>query len=195
MFFNIELEALTPRFAIGVKRDPIRQILLAPTNHLTNCELVKEIQTWTVIDNIYKYIQTLCKLSGNSLLEGIAANFGKWETASADDDSDYAMDCHGHIHMYLSRDAVDKLSALDEKCGWRAIHARIKNPDTYLESDCHDLEVCRLIRAEHKLLHDRMDAIQNKLDAVMEETKKDAASTKEDLAKLIRELLTLNNNK
>ena len=277
------MEALTPGFAIGVKRDPIRQILFAPTDHVTNCVLVQENQTWTVINNIYQHIKQM--LPGQVVLEGIAANFGKWETANADDDSDYAMDCHGHIHMYLSRAAVDELSALsraavdkpsaavdkpsaavdkpsaavdkpsaavdkpsaavdkpsaavdkpsaavdkpsaavdkpsaavdkpsalspaavdklpalDEKWGWRAIHARIKNPDTYLESDCRDLEVCRLISAEHKLLRDDMAVIKNKLDAAstkedlarfMEETKKDAASTKEDLARFMEEIKVL----
>lgn len=60
------------------------------------------------------------------MLEGIAANFEKWETASSNDDSDYALDCHSHLHIFLSRTAVNMLSALEDTAGWKAILARIK---------------------------------------------------------------------
>ena len=100
---------------MSVKRDPALQIMLSPKKHVPNYVLMKDVNTWNTIKTVYT---TLSKKINACALEGIAVNFGKWETASAQDESEYALDCHGHFQMHLSCIAVNTLSHIDS---WKAI--------------------------------------------------------------------------
>ena len=161
-------EIMKGRYWIVSRRAPIRDILLVPRAHCTNCELVKEKEMWNVVKTIYSIVKECVKnintIPGtNGAFEGIAANFGKWETA---DDSEYAIDCHGHLHINLTRAAVDKLT---EMPGWGAMSGRVKNPDNYLEEDCRDLEVHRVIGLENSLLRSDVAAIKDDVGQIKAE--------------------------
>ena len=169
-------EIMKGRYWIVSRRAPIRDILLVPRAHCTNCELVKDKEMWNVVKTIYSIVKECVKNINNipgtdGAFESIAANFGKWETASANDDSEYAIDCHAHLHINLTRAAVDKLT---EMRGWGAMSGRVKNPDNYLEEDCRDLEVHRVIGLENSLLRNDVAAIKDdvgQIKAEMQELK------------------------
>ena len=40
--------------------------------------------------------------------------------ASANDGFDCAINCHSHLYIFLTHVAVNKLSALGERSGWKA---------------------------------------------------------------------------
>ena len=142
---------------MSVKRDPARQIMLSPKKHVPNYVLMKDVNTWNTIETVFT---TLSKKINACALEGIAVNFGKWETASAKDESEYALDCHGHFHMHLSRIAVNTLSHIDS---WKAIHGRVKHPENYLDKDIHELEVRRLIPLENSVIWGELGLVQKDL--------------------------------
>ena len=142
---------------MSVKRDPARQIMLSPKKHVPNYVLMTDVNTWNTIETVYT---TLSKKINAFALEGIAVNFGKWETASAKDESEYALDCHGHFHMHLSRVAVNTLSDID---GWKAIHGRVKHPENYLDKDIHELEVRRLFPLENSVIWGELGSFRKDL--------------------------------
>ena len=142
---------------MSVKRDPVRQILLSPKKHVPNYVLMKDVNTWNTIEIVFT---TLSKKINACALEGIAVNFGKWETASAKDESEYALDCHGHFHMHLSRIAVNTLSDID---GWEPIRGRVKHQENYLEKDIHELEVRRLMPLENSIIWGELGLVQKDL--------------------------------
>ena len=142
---------------MSVKRDSARQIMLSPKKHVPNYVLMTDVNTWNTIETVYT---TLSKKINAFALEGIAVNFGKWETASAKDESEYALDCHGHFHMHLSRVAVNTLSDID---GWKAIHGRVKHPENYLDKDIHELEVRRLIPLEKSVIWGELGSFRKDL--------------------------------
>ena len=107
---------------------------------------MKDVNTWETIKIVHTTLKELIK---QCALEGIAVNFGKWETASANDESEYALDCHGHIHLHLSRKAVN---ILQDSAGWKAIRGRVEHPENYLDKDIHELEVRRLIPLENSVI-------------------------------------------
>eukprot|EP00731_Ephydatia_muelleri_P006195 Em0003g443a len=146
-----------PEFNVSVKRDPARQIMLSPKKHVPNYVLMTDVNTWNTIETVYT---TLSKKINAFALEGIAVNFGKWETASAKDESEYALDCHGHFYMHLSRVAVNTLSDID---GWKSIHGRVKHPENYLDKDIHELEVRRLIPLEKSVIWGELGSFRKDL--------------------------------
>jgi len=168
-------------FLLGNRREPTRDLMLAPLKHATNREVITYPGTWNMINDIYKTLQEIGRVP---MLDGVGANFGKWETYNTNDDSQYALDCHGHIHLLLSRTATDSLS---EEIGFNGLKGRVNHPTNYLEEDCRDLEFFRLISLEHSLLRHDMSSMKTDIIGIKTDIigmKTDIIGIKTDMSKV-----------
>lgn len=147
--------------------------------------MVENAKVWKTVHGIYA---VLTEGHERPMLEGIAANFGKWETANSVDTSEYALDCHGHLHLLLSRLAIDRLSN-DEGC--RGLVGRVNHPDTHLEEDCRELENHRLLSLENKIIRGSLQRLDTKVSDIAsrmdksENQLKDISSKLETLLQLV----------
>ena len=151
------LQAAGAHFHLGARRETVRDLMLAPVAHAVNREVLAWVETWQAIRRIQSVLQ-------NGIVK-ITSNFGKWETAASNDDSQYAIDCHAHVHLHLTRTAVDWLCADD---GCKGLRGRVNPPTSLLEEDCRQLETARLISLEHGQLMrkvNKLEAGQAKLEA------------------------------
>eukprot|EP01137_Pigoraptor_chileana_P035561 Opistho-2@29774 len=141
------------------RREPTRDILLVPVNHRINKYLLQDPKTWEAIAAFQtKY--------GHGCFEGIAANFGKWESRNATDSSEHAVDCHGHIHLLVSPSCMD---AIANETGGSAARGRTQHPPSHAELDARDLEICRLISHEHEMLREENKMLRERNDQLQAE--------------------------
>jgi len=164
--------AFSKNFNLGNRREPIRDLLLVPKYHKTNDQLVTDSDMWNTIALIIRLFEAVIRTSiqnlpttANTVLEGVAVNFGRWETAQSMDDSQYALDCHGHIHLLLTRLAVDVLVKDD---GFSGLRGRVQHPDTNLELDCREMENLRLLGAENKIMQNDISIIKSQLSQIID---------------------------
>jgi hypothetical protein len=127
--------------------------MLAPVTHAVNRDVLVWVETWQAIQQMQSVLkQGIVK---------ITAYFGKWEAAASNDDSQYAIDCHAHVHLHLTRQAVDRLCEDD---GCKGLRGRVHPPTSLLEEDCRQLETARLISLEHGQLMSKVDKLEGKVD-------------------------------
>jgi len=159
---------------LGNRREPTRDLLMAPQDHQTNREFIIETNTWNAIKGINTKVE---ELGSNSKLEGIAVNFGRWETVSSQDDSQYALDCHAHVHLYLSRPSIDIMSS---DAGFKGLKGRVNHPNLHLEEDCRLLEGHRLNPLENKLTRNDLSQLKG-----------DVSQLKDNMSEILPILRTL----
>jgi len=140
-------------FLLTSRYEPTRDLLLAPIKHATNRELAEGEIFWDLVNQLVQYFQGLLGDTGDPL-EGVALNFGKWETANLLDASIYALDCHGHAHLLLT---PELFYVLEDNKDFLPLRGRFTDPNLHLREDCRDLEVEGLIAAENEDLRNRMD--------------------------------------
>lgn len=156
------------------RREQLRELLLCPLAHMVNVQFVKFTETWQCVAKVVKILSA--STPGNHAVQGIAINFGKWETANATNKADirYAVDCHAHMHLQLSRTAVDLLG---EQKGMTCLRSRVYDPEDYLEIDASNLETNRILYLEQETLARKVDRLIDDVAAVK--------TTLEDLVKLL----------
>ena len=157
---DIEKTASTAGCVLANLHEPIRDVLLAPSSeHCDNRTFVTRKKTWEAVcaitDSLQHHADEAMEVPA---VEGVAVNFGKWETSNAwDSEAIYAFECHAHLHMLLSRPTVDRLA----KLGAKGLVGRINHPSDHTEKDCRDLEAFRLLAAETKAIKTQLDQVSN----------------------------------
>lgn len=147
-------------------------MILAPKAHKTNEELAKTPQFWNTATI---FISAICKHTQQTVeqaIELVALNFGRWETRQAEDP--LAVNCHGHVHFYLTLTAVSTL-----KTTYHALLGRSGHPEDYKEEDARDLEQNRLlgdeitdIRETLQTLQKSVTSIEGKMDILLQKLSK-----------------------
>jgi len=87
-----------------------------------------------------------------TLINKVAFNFGVWESVMSSDHR--ALDCHGHAHLDLTKDAVNYLGQI-----YPMLDRRRNPPENHLGRDIDSLET-------HRVLFQRMDRMESKLDTL-----------------------------
>ena len=136
-----------------------RELLVFPREHKTNKQLVESSDFWWWI--LVKLVNGILK---RYPIDGFAMNFGKWESELAKDKN--AVDCHGHLHIYLKLETAKKM---EEK--YKSMQGKLEDPYNYDLLDCAELETLRLhsseipeIKKDVKEIKKRLDQIDKKID-------------------------------
>ncbi len=137
--------------------EPVREILLHPhpaQTHYVNREWAVQASVWQFILDI---ITT--KLPTPKPVYKVAFSFGEWETAM---DVDHRVrDCHAHVHLWLTYDTVMQLHNTSVK-------GRLKDPVDYLEENCRELELHRLLSLRQTRSEEVQAAMRSELTQVRE---------------------------
>ncbi|RGB27215.1 hypothetical protein C1646_674179 [Rhizophagus diaphanus] len=167
------------------QQDDTREVLISPhpakgyenntippnyqqTNHKNNRELIKDPKFWNwVLEyflNTY-LIKEICEDKEQCPIELLALNFGSWEAAEAKDKQ--AKECHGHLHVHLTRSVIDRFEIAEVG----AMYGKIDTPKQYSIQNCEELESKYLTSLEiNRLQQDIRDIKEylRKLDAKMD---------------------------
>ncbi len=134
--------------------------------HYNNAELATMPDFWKAVIEVENQLKKITR--EEFPLESVALNFGKWEKRQAQDD--FSLECHGHAHLVLSREAQRKLAAIR---GFEAIRGRYNDPSPYslkdveaLEGNLTSLEVSSL-NSKMGTLNSRMDTLETTLNSRM----------------------------
>jgi len=142
-----------------------RDLVICPVQHTTNTVLACSEPFWKCVILTLAGFVTLAQPpqpSPGTICEGIALNFGIWETENAREVSkgvvQFAVDCHGHAHILLSPNGFAELERIpDFKC----LRGRFRHPDSHLRNDCSDLQTERLLADENSLLRSDVGALSD----------------------------------
>eukprot|EP00742_Colponemidia_sp_Colp-10_P000622 GILJ01000680.1.p1 GENE.GILJ01000680.1~~GILJ01000680.1.p1 ORF type:complete len:374 (-),score=30.07 GILJ01000680.1:140-1261(-) len=154
-------------YVVMCRADPISELQIAPNpkvlGHFDNNILVTRPDFWRVV---FQFIENIeLKTTGTHVVEGIAINFGKWETKMSVNPR--AVDCHAHAHILINGMMMDELAKGN---GWTACAGRTMSPEDYLEKDIRDLQSYRLLFYETKRAreerHELETRVNNLSDAV-----------------------------
>lgn len=151
-------------YIIQVKKGSTRELLMFPTppKHHSNRILCQDSNFWnSVLFNLRKMSQQ-CHYRKFPAF-GFAFNFGEWESSVSQDP--YALNCHGHLHIFLMSEFVD---ACEQKQKYEMIHRRWGDPEDYYEKDVKLLESNVLISLENKNIRTNMIKMQKKFDKILE---------------------------
>ena len=151
---------------LGCRREVTRDLLLAPVNHMRNIQYAVYVETWQCIAKVYSIIVSETKVG--QPVQGVGINFGKWETGNSNDTSKYAVDCHAHLHLILSRAAIDILC---KEAGCKGLCGRVEDPEDHLLRDCNELETNRILSLEHKTLDKKVDNLSAEVKGLSVEVK------------------------
>jgi hypothetical protein len=131
------------KWVIISRQENVRDLLVCPNpktpntkngNHMTNKQLVTNEEFWVwVLDRLVNNF--LKKFCVNNLypVECFALNFGKWESAEAKDQ--FAMECHGHMHLYIVLDVARKMES-----DYDSMKGKLSDPINYSLQNCIELE-------------------------------------------------------
>ncbi|KAI9137677.1 hypothetical protein BKA69DRAFT_872802 [Paraphysoderma sedebokerense] len=159
-----------PRYYMASRRELVRELLVTPTEHVTNETFVTDVMVWQFI---IRALRKELLVSGGLGIDGIAVNFGKWESAQAMDK--YAQECHAHIHLHLTANASEEL---EQK--YSSLKGRTGKPQDYNMENCQLLETTWLLSSLTSLtLHQ------------LREVKDDVKGLKGDMDKLIVDVKAL----
>ncbi|CAG8617030.1 3469_t:CDS:2 [Funneliformis mosseae] len=119
----------TDEWIVISRLEHVRELLVFPTKHKTNKDLIKSEEFWAwVLDNLVKnFLGAFC--SRGYPLNSFAMNFGTWESELAKDKN--AVDCHGHLHLCLKLDVVRKMVYK-----YLGIRGKVNDPYHYGLLDC-----------------------------------------------------------
>ncbi|CAF1355133.1 unnamed protein product [Didymodactylos carnosus] len=91
-------------------------------------------------------------------VDGIALNFGRWETAGATDTG--AIECHGHAHVLLSLHFIEQC----DDSFFRTLKGRQEPNQNYCRANAEQMERDRLLSAEMKQHRVEMNRLNEKMD-------------------------------
>jgi len=138
-----------------------REIMMSPKAHWNNLKLVKMQKFWDNVVAALRVLHQKTQLDFGSLIEKVACNFGEWESQIAEDK--FSLECHGHIHIILSKDCQASLAATG---GFAPLQGRELDPPQYeldnvalLEREIMSLEIS-------EILH-RLDRLETKLNILL----------------------------
>jgi hypothetical protein len=154
-------------YYLRARLEDSRDLVICPVQHTTNTVLARSEAFWSCVILTLAGFVTLAQLhqpSPGTICEGIALNFGIWETENAREISkgvvQFAVDCHGHAHILLSPNGF---AALEQLPNFRCLQGRFRHPDSHLRSDCSDLQTERLLAAENSLLRNDVGALSGRM--------------------------------
>eukprot|EP00742_Colponemidia_sp_Colp-10_P007576 GILJ01008166.1.p1 GENE.GILJ01008166.1~~GILJ01008166.1.p1 ORF type:complete len:465 (-),score=43.39 GILJ01008166.1:179-1534(-) len=149
---NLVLPGLfpSPQFVAYARKEPIRDILVSPVDHMPNTALCVNEEFWGLI------LSKLDILDGSTLK--VAFNFGEWETATSLDT--YATDCHAHAHLLVSQKVMENLSKLYSGCV-----GRMGNPPDYNKQDADELQF-HITGDSFDLLTKSVSSIEKKVSTI-----------------------------
>lgn len=159
---NIKIDLVPAKFFTVVRRkEATRDLLIMPCpfndnneqGPHNNIDLIHCESVWNYVEAVVGKISELC---GPNVVELLALNFGDWESA-ANEDKD-VLQCHGHIHVQVSRS------------GCLTLGQRYPNFQGCL-SPCYDhhardCETCRASRVAPLLNNIRYREVDRKLSAL-----------------------------
>ena len=129
-------------------------------------------------DAINKFLLTICKKPYP--VECFAINFGRWESESSKDEN--VVECHGHFHLHITEEVVDKMERKQDINGYAmypAMHGKVNDPIQYALKNCKELETSRLssleiasINQELVDLNKKLNEMDKKLDKKFDEMDK-----------------------
>jgi len=154
-------------YYLRARPEDSRDLVICPVQHTTNTVLACSEPFWKCVILTLAGFVTLAQPpqpSPGTICEGIALNFGIWETENAREVSkgvvQFAVDCHGHAHILLSPNGFAELERIpDFKC----LRGRFRHPDSHLRNDCSDLQTERLLAAENSLLRSDVGALSDRM--------------------------------
>jgi len=113
-----------------------------------------------ILNKVIFLSQKIQELPENTLHK-IALNFGLWETGTAIDHR--ALDCHGHAHVELRKDAAVSLSKV-----LKVLEGRLNPPEDYRNKNCVALETERVLGQEVRQINDKIDMINQTVLSIEE---------------------------
>lgn len=156
-------------YTLKVRKELQRNLVLFPKKHRTNQQLVVAANFWQMALDVVQHLRIHIKDNGGTdkaVVSTIALDFGKWESRMHGDSN--GLDCHGHAHIILSREAIECLQV-----NFLVLQGRTDPPEDYLEDDLADLTKVyaarSTVRTDRELdtLKSRMDKVERKLDRVL----------------------------
>ena len=161
-------------FYLRARPEDSRDLVICPVQHTTNTALARSAPFWKCVIQTLTGFVTLARQpqqpqqpqqpSSNTLCDGIALNFGIWETENAKEVSkgvvQFATDCHGHAHILLSPTGF---TLLERHPQFKGLYGRFRHPDLHLREDCDDLQKDRLLTAENSLLRHEVGTLSNRM--------------------------------
>lgn len=150
-----DVDGLDQRWIAAARREATRMFTVFPRTHVENRSMVISDNFWFDLVRIYQNYQT--QLNVDLPPVAIRINFGKWETRSSRDT--YAITCHGHAHVAVAASFVAKCteSVLPGLMG-----RNLDEVDHQLQ-DAQELELARVIYAEHLQLWEILKEIRDQL--------------------------------
>ncbi|AYV86697.1 MAG: hypothetical protein Sylvanvirus6_38 [Sylvanvirus sp.] len=149
---SAEEDGTTPRFILLPRREIVRTATMfpQPPYHMTNVELVNAPVFWrSVLFVIRWFSKNMETKSAHSPppVDGIALNFGKWESAPdlEDELSNFTpIECHGHCHFFLTAKFIEECS----ENFFRPLKGRILDPERYYRTNSDILLRKRLLHTQ-----------------------------------------------
>ncbi len=129
--------------------------------HLTNSDLTASVEFWKYVIYVCSRLKEEYAKNDPFPIQGIALNFGVWETQNEPDK--LATGCHGHAHIYITRACLNNLAR--EKL---FMSARVQNPDDHREENVQLLETQRVIGYESLQTTQRLDMLEIRFGRLME---------------------------
>lgn len=101
-------------FVLVLRQEGVRDLLLMPNVPCvnrglhSNAQLVSAPELWAAAVDVHSKLQKELPEIGQ-VVERLALDFGRWDTGVSKDER--ALNCHGHLHITLTRAAADALIA------------------------------------------------------------------------------------
>jgi predicted metal-binding protein len=114
-------------------------------------------------DAINKFLLIICKKPYP--VECFAINFGRWKSESSKDEN--VVECHGHFHLHITKEIVDKMEQKKDSNGYAvypAMHGKVNDPIQYGMKNCKKLETSRLSGLEIVGINQELVDLNRKLD-------------------------------
>lgn len=145
---------------------------------------------------INKFLLKICKKPYP--VECFAINFGRWESETSKDEN--VVECHGHFHLHITEEVVDKMEQKQDKNGhamYPAMHGKVNDPIQYGMKNCKKLETSRLSGLEIVRINQELVDLNRKLDEMdkkFDEMNKKLTTFMESFSSLKKENRSIVNN-
>jgi len=159
---ELVLHSLAPEKYVAYARPaPVRDIILAPKKHTSNRKLACQTEFW---DAAATFLGSIREYHAEYTIEKLALNFGTWESLQGEDPN--ALDCHAHVHFYISRATATRLKEKILRGApsyEKVMEGRTGPPEDYTEANILALETQRLICDEANQNHERLRGIESRM--------------------------------
>lgn len=129
----------------------------------TNLQLARMPFFWESVFDISRAIEADYQAAGGtgSAIEFYRLNFGQWESAMANDFN--ALECHGHLHFILNKEAQQVLKETEK---YRALYGRFSDVEDYDLHDALTLEQRHLLSTEVNNLSETVQGLSVQLEGL-----------------------------